>query len=292
MSAIYLRAPAKINITLEVIGPREDGYHDVSTVMQAIGVMDDLLLEKPETPAGTKQILITEPRLDITNEDNLVVRAVGMIERRLSLNCDGLRILLRKRIPISAGMGGGSSDAAAVLKGILRLYGRDVPKEEILLLARNIGTDVPFFLGCATGMGSSRGDIVTPLPNPVDQYIVVIPLESTKPDKTAWMYSLLSSKHYSRNEDRSREVVKRLQEGKPIGDCLFNTFDAIAPFAYPDYADMKESFLKSGATVVMLAGAGPSMFSVCNDRDHAFDLHRKLTSRGLKPVLAPLLRAW
>jgi len=179
--SVKIKTPAKINLLLHVKGKREDGYHDIVTVMQAIDLYDELLIEK----ADNLELICTSPDIP-SDEKNLVYKAAVKLREFTGIN-EGARISLKKNIPVAAGLGGGSSDAAAALSGLNRLWGLGLTVETLCGLGREIGSDIPFFLGGPTAAGYGRGDELIRLSNETDYwYLLVNPGIMIS---TAWVYS-------------------------------------------------------------------------------------------------------
>ena len=156
---VVIETPAKVNLTLEVLGKRDDGYHEIASVMQAVSLFDTLTLSLAEDV----QLIADVPELG--TRDNLVYRAAELIKRVKRVD-EGVEIRLNKGIPIAAGMGGGSSDAAATLLGLNLLWGLSLDTKELEGLAAQLGSDVPFFLSGGSALAEGRGERITPLPAP------------------------------------------------------------------------------------------------------------------------------
>ena len=188
---ISVAAPAKINLSLEILRRRDDGYHDVATVLQTVDLADELAF----TPAS--EIVVEGDTEGIPQEENLVYRAACLFQDHLG-ETRGARIGLHKRIPLAAGLGGGSTDAAATLVGLCRLWERDLRRGELAALAAELGSDVPFFLYGGTALAEGRGERVTPLPplRHADLVLVAPPIDL--PAKTATLYRSLDPRRLHR----------------------------------------------------------------------------------------------
>ena len=310
-----LSAPAKVNLTFEALGRRADGYHEVRTVLHAISLADeiafapadDLILAMEPPEEGAFSSAAAAP----AGEDNLVLRAARLLRREAGVKA-GAAIRLRKRIPVAAGLGGGSSDAATALRGLRRLWGLDLDADALRELAAQLGSDVPFFVTGGAALAEGRGERLTPLP-PAQGGVVVMapPLDETdvgKPrggdasrdpapppgetdvGKTAAMYALLRPEHYSDGR-ASDEIAQRLRAGAPASDwsdALTNAFDAVAPQAHPLYAAMREAFEAEGLRP-LLCGSGPAMFAIAQDAPTAA---KHLRRAGWPTQAARLLPAW
>ena len=281
-----LAAPAKVNLCFEVLGRRDDGYHEVRTVYQAIDLADQLALE----PASDLSLEVTLHGVAPV-DDNLVLQAAHLLRSETHTQA-GARIRLTKRIPTAAGLGGGSSDAAAALVGLRGLWGLDLEDERLSELAARLGADVPFFIHGGTAIGAGRGDALTPLPTPDGLWAVVLCPGDGGENKTARLYRLLTPDHYSPDGSATERVVERIKQGGLSPNWLFNAFEAVAPAAYASYASVKAAFLDAGANHVHLAGAGPSLFTVVDSESAATTLRDTLTSAGHTAFAARFLEAW
>ncbi len=282
---LHLFAPAKVNLSLEILGRRPDGYHDVRTVLQAIDLCDELMFE-----AADALTLHVEPEGAAPLEDNLVLRAARRLRHAFNVQA-GASISLRKRIPMSAGLGGGSSDAAAALRGLRQLWKLPVSAHGLMAIAAELGSDVPFFLEGGTALGEGKGDILTPLPRPVERFaVVLVPTQSDDDAKTKRLYGLLRPEHYS-NGSRTAALVEQLRAGLPVANAMTNTFEEVAPQAFTGYSAACGAFESAGGKWVRLSGAGPSLFSLAEDKAAAEALRAKLTAAGYLAYAVELLSA-
>lgn len=266
-----LYAPAKINWTLEVLGRREDGYHEVRTLMQAVEPCDTVDIEQ-----ATELSLETEGRHE-PSEDDLALRAARLLDGGRGA---GARIRLTKRIPVAAGLGGGSSDAAAALRGLNALWGLGHDEASLMGIASQVGSDVAFFVRGGAALVAGRGERVAPLPDidPVWLVLVVPPL--TLPQKTKRMYGSLLPGDFS-DGSRTDTLAQWTQDGTPPGDRdLCNAFERAAYDVFEGLAACRESLLVAGARRVHLAGAGPALFALGPDEQAARALHERLRPPG------------
>jgi 4-diphosphocytidyl-2-C-methyl-D-erythritol kinase len=292
MTALRLRAHAKINWTLEVLAKREDGYHEVRTIMQTIDLADTITLRDAEdvslSISGESSALDGEPR-----ERNLAYRAALLLRGEAKR---GVRIELEKRIPIAVGLGGGSSDAAAVLRGLRTLWQLDVLDGELASMAAELGSDVSFFLECGTAIASGRGEQIESLPDTPEQHLVVAwprmpspltPLpngegksEFRRPEnKTGRMYAALRPEHYSGGSETER-LVERLRVGKPARDeDVYNVFERVLAEAAPDAASSIEAARQFGTP--HLCGSGPALFFLPSPEEAAHAMENELRSETI-----------
>ena len=251
-----LKAFAKINLTLEVLGRREDGFHQVKTVMQTIDLADDLVVD----PWSTIQVDCDDPQL--VGEANLVWQAAQILSDRRGAG-PGARISIRKRIPVGMGLGGGSADAASALIGLNLLWGLELDTRALRPIAAELGSDVAFFLEGGTALAEGRGEVITQLPALPHVPMVVFCPGSTIPRKTAVMYSQLTPQQYSDGEATGR-LVQLLREGavapENVPGLTCNVFEAVSQQVFPELDDIRARLEGMGIGPVRLAGAGPAGF--------------------------------
>ncbi|MDE2801393.1 MAG: 4-(cytidine 5'-diphospho)-2-C-methyl-D-erythritol kinase [Chloroflexota bacterium] len=253
---LRLLAPAKANLTFEVLGRRADGYHEVRTILQALSLADELTFDTCDDLS-----LTVEPEGAAPLEENLVLAAARLLQREEGVST-GAAIHLMKRIPMAGGLGGGSSDAATALLGLRRLWGLNLDADGLRELAAQLGSDVPFFISGGTALGEGRGDRLTPLPSPEGEAVVAVPGAFRPRDKTAQMYGLLKPEHYT-DGSATADTEQRLRAGRSFHEGVVNAFDAVAGEAYPFSTAMREAFEAVGLRPA-LCGAGPSMFALAD----------------------------
>jgi 4-diphosphocytidyl-2-C-methyl-D-erythritol kinase len=260
-SRVVVRSFAKINLALAVLGSREDGYHEIRTVLQSIDLHDILEIR----PSSALE-LQCEGLADVPLRDNLVWRAATRLRREYPVA--GARLLLRKRIPPGSGLGGGSSNAAAALFGLIRLWGLDVPPGRLRDLAAGLGADVPFFLSGGTALGIGRGDEVYPLPDlPSCNVVVIYP---GLPISTTEAYSELSRRltpEVSRNKISSLCSLLGAGFGFPTG--IFNDFERVILAGHGPIREARDFLMERGATAALLSGSGSSVFGFFRSEESA-----------------------
>jgi 4-diphosphocytidyl-2-C-methyl-D-erythritol kinase len=267
---VIVRAPAKVNWTLEVLGRRDDGYHEIVTTLQTIDLCDTITL----TPADAIELEITGDCAALADEpveDNLAYRAAVLLRER-SGYAAGVHIELEKHIPVAAGLGGGSSDAAAVLRGLRALWQLDLSDDGLMRMATDLGSDVPFFVVGGRARATGRGEKIEPLPDAADQTLVIAWPERRGPNKTARMYAALREEHF-------RELGTARDEG------LVNTFELVLDEVDREAAEL---FAKAALAVHQtphLCGSGPAFFVIVA-ADQAALTVRKLEELGLHATVA------
>src|SRR5262245_30799876 len=264
-------APAKVNLYLEVLGKRPDGYHEIATLMMAIDLYDGLVLEAND--AGTLSLVCDVPELPC-GPDNLVLKAAALLKSRSGCP-KGAAIRLTKRIPWSAGLGGGSSDAAAALAGLNDLWELGLSKPELAALGAEIGSDVPFFYHTPMAWCTGRGEIVTPVPlaRPLD-LVLVCPEAGLS---TAAVYGEVQSAEcrvQSAEDDLNSALCTLhsvLAEGdvEKIARCLHNRLEGPAMRLSPPVAEWLRRLRNTPAAGCLMSGSGSSLFALCRDGGEA-----------------------
>jgi len=262
------------------LGRREDGYHEIASIMQTIGLHDFLTLEAADETGFS----CSAPELQ--TGDNLVLKAVRAL-REATGEKVGARITLEKKIPRDAGLGGGSSDAAAALKGLNRLWGLGLAADKLAEIAAGIGSDVPFFIYGGTCLAQGRGGKITPLPDITSAWFVLLqPGIAVPVNKTAALYSMLEPAHYS-GGGLAVGAAERFKNGETEAVVLYNTFDSVAAEAYNGLQRYREALEKAGAGETHLAGSGPLLFSMFHSRQEALAVQAKLSLINMDSILAP-----
>ena len=253
--AVRLPAFAKVNLCLQILGKRPDGYHELRTIFQTISLHDTLELERSRRPGIS--IETDDPALP-RGRENLVWRAIDALRRELSMR-GGLHARLTKRIPVARGLGGGSSDAAAALIGLLRLTGKKMLLADLIAIAAGLGADVPFFLFGGRALAVNRGDEIYPLPDgPKQPVVVVSPRGIAISTREAYRWASL-------------QLTKRGAPHKLWSFCALcwsqlngasNDFEAAVFSRHPRLGQIRRGLLQRGAAEAALAGSGSAVFGV------------------------------
>jgi 4-diphosphocytidyl-2-C-methyl-D-erythritol kinase len=252
---VRLPAFAKINLRLDILGRRPDGYHELRTIFQTISLHDTLSLERT---AERGIFLETNDPAIPSGRENLVWRALDALRHELGLRW-GVRAGLTKRIPVARGLGGGSSDAAAALIGLLRLSGEKLPLERLIKMASSLGADVPFFLFGGRAVGVNRGDEIYPLPDAPRQSVVVVSpsdIAVSTRDAYRWL-SLRLTKH---NPAHKLWCFCALCWGPLSG--VSNDFESAVFSRHPRLGKIRRALLQRGAAEAALAGSGSAVFGL------------------------------
>ncbi len=264
MNKISLECRAKINLAIDVIGKRTDGYHDVDMIMQEVNLADKIIMSL----RNDGKIIVETDMIGLpVNEDNLAYKAAKAFFERLGRN-DGVNIFIEKRIPIGAGMGGGSADAAGVLKGLNIIYGKPFSIEKLIETGTKLGADVPFCIlgGCARAEGI--GEVLTPLPMPPVLKCVI-----AKPEpfvSTRWVYENLDITNRPEHLNINR-VIEGIQTNDISLICKnsANILESVTIPKYPVVGWIKEGFYESGAILSLMSGSGSAVFGLFRNEEEA-----------------------
>lgn len=256
-SEVNIRAPAKINLGLEVLGRRPDGYHRLRTILQAVSLYDRLRLRR-----RSRGIRVRCRGLPECGQNNLAWRAAAIFLERSGVR-GGLEIDLVKGIPVGGGLGGGSSDAAAVLLGASRLFCVSPTPEKLHEWAADLGSDVPFFLLSGTALGTGRGEIIEPLP-PLRRAVRVLIYDPGFEVSTAEVYRRFRRRRLTRKVDKLNILARRWQRGGlgALGKAIFNDLEETVFNLYPRLAYARGRILEQGAKGALLSGSGSCLFGL------------------------------
>jgi len=280
---LKVKAPAKINLTLEVLGKRRDDYHEIRSVFQTIDLCDTLYLE-----AG-RGIAFQCDMPEWTAEKSLLNKAVSLLQG--ATGCQkGAGIRIEKRIPLMAGLGGDSSDAAALLRGLNKLWNLRLSAKKRQQIAANLGSDVTFFLHGGTGLVEGKGEKITPLPALPKMWVVLVaPDVPNAPGKTGRMYAALKQEHFTDGKITEKFVNNLHKNVTFEASMLFNTFENVAGDIFPGLKVYQEHLIKLGARNVHLAGSGPALFTMFKDKAQAEDFYVRCKGQKMHAYLAETL---
>ncbi len=269
MNELTLFAPAKINLCLSVLGRRPDGYHDVEMLMQAVGLYDRVTVRVAEqgvaVACGAKGVP--------SGDDNIAARAARELLGAAGAR-KGVAVDIVKNIPVAAGLGGGSSDAAAVLVACNRLLGLGWDRKGLAQVGTRIGMDVPFFLYGPTALARGRGEVLNPLPCP-DKFWVLL-VNPGFETSTAWVYKNLNLE-LTKKVDCNR--IARLSVGQ-IAASLHNDLETVTASAHPVIGEMEQALTAAGALGARMSGSGPTVFGIFENEAACMAAAKKLEGRG------------
>lgn len=279
MEQIVLKAYAKINLGLDVLGRLPNGYHKVKMVMQTVGIFDELTLKKAEGEVAATTDSAELPM----DRNNLICKAAVLMQETYGIK-EGVRIHLKKSIPIAAGMAGGSTDAAATMLGMNRLFGLERPREELMRLSVSIGADVPYCILGGTALAEGIGEILTPLaPAPACHVLVAKPDISVS---TKYVYEHLDAAGKLRHPDIDG-MVAAIGKGRlpEILERLGNVLESVTVPAYPVIDIIKKRMLALGAVGSLMSGSGPTVFGIFPDEATADHAREQLEKEALAKQL-------
>ena len=267
--ALHTIVPAKINLTLEVLGKRDDGYHELRSVMQTIDVVDELSLDR----ADELSLKIEGPHT--ASDDDLVLQAARAVEAIADIPISG-SFHLKKRIPSAAGLGGGSADAAAAIRLLNRQQNLGLTPPTMANVAASVSSDAAFFCFGGTASVRGRGEAVDPLPDARSFWLIVLTPDVSIPEKTRRMYDTLKPEDFSRG-DATNRLADRLRRREAIANAdLHNAFDRAAYEIFAGLDDHREALLRAGASSVHVAGSGPALFTLAASEADAREIARRL----------------
>lgn len=275
MDSVVIKAMAKVNLGLDVLRRRENGYHDVKMVMQTVDLYDTLTLSKID-----KGIVITTNTGELPlDEDNLIFKAAKLLLEYTDKKA-GVSIHLDKQIPIAAGMAGGSTDAAATLLGLNELYNLDLTKEALAEIGVKIGADVPYCIYGGTYLSEGIGEVLTKLPDAPDCYVVI-----AKPEigvSTKYVYENLHIETVEKHPDIDG-MIDAIKKGSLDGVAkkMENVLETVTIKRYPEIETMKKCLLKNGAESALMSGSGPTVFGIFKEENIAKQALSKLQKTGL-----------
>ena len=272
---IRLKAYAKINLFLEILGKRDDGFHELVTVMQEVDIFDDLTFE--EIGEDCISIVCSDSTIPVNN-DNLIWKAADLFRNRCKIR-NGVRIHLEKRIPVGAGLGGGSSDAAATFKGLNMLWQTGRDDIELMDMAGEIGSDIPFFIKGNTAVCKGRGEVVTPV-SINDEYVYVIVYPNLKINTSSIYKNLklgltkeMKDVNFFLNQLNGNDLAV-------IGKALFNRLGQTIYGLHPDLLKLKNILEGFNFCGVQVSGSGSALFGLCERRCDAEEIREELNKLG------------
>ncbi len=284
-NTITKKAYAKVNLGLDVIGRREDGYHEVRMIMQTVDICDVLTFTRQERPG----IVVTTDKEELPgDESNLIYKAARLVTETCSVR-EGIKIELQKRIPMAAGMAGGSTDAAAVFHGMNEMFGLGMDEDEMCALGVKIGADIPYCVKGGTALAEGIGEILTKLPDAPACVVLV-----AKPDidvSTKYVYENLhaESLEYHPDIDGMRAAI---EEGdlRGMAERMGNVLETVTVNAYPVIREIKEVMKKSGAWNALMSGSGPTVFGIFGEEEKARKAYNEIAQANLAGQL--FLTGW
>lgn len=258
------RAYAKINIGLDVLRRRADGYHEVKMIMQTVDIYDNLILEKK--PEAGIELHVDNSELPLDG-NNLIYKAADLLFREKSIT-EGVKVTLTKRIPIAAGMAGGSADAAAALRGLNELFDMGYSTTQLQELGVRLGADIPYCVVGGTMLSEGIGEVLTPLPAPPERFLVI-----AKPDinvSTGYVYGNLHADRLEYHPDIDG-MIEAIKNGNMQGitERMGNVLETVTVREYPVIEELKEALRRHGAENALMSGSGPTVFGIFESKETA-----------------------
>lgn len=280
MKYVKVRAHGKINLALDVLRKREDGYHDVRMIMQSVGIYDsvDISFLGMSTVDGPEIDIETNLKFLPTNENNLAYKAAAMLMEEFKLNYH-ISIRIRKMIPVAAGMAGGSSDCAAVLKGVNKMFNLGLSLEDLKARGVKLGADIPYCLMGGTALSEGIGEILTPLnPMPACYIILAKPFVNVS---TKFVYTNLKANEltYHPDIDGMIEAING-NDFYGMAERLGNVLETVTENEYPVINQIKKEMIKLGAVNSVMSGSGPTVFGLFDNKDLAKHCYEVLKASG------------
>lgn len=280
MNSIILKGRAKINLTLDVVGKRENGYHDLEMIMQSINLYDTIYIRKTKMPGV--RLKSNYSWLPI-NEKNIAYKAATLFFKETGIN-GGVAIEITKRIPVAAGLAGGSTDAAATLVGLNRIYETGLSREQLMEMGLKLGADVPFCIARGTMLAEGIGEELTPLVAMPYTYLVLVkpPISAS----TAVVYKNLDINNIKRHPD-TQTVIKALEQGnvQEIAKNMANVLEEVTIGMYPEIEDIKQDLMKHGAMGSMMSGSGSAVFGLFETKEAAIKASKYFKNQlGMREV--------
>lgn len=277
------RANAKINLYLDVVAEREDGFHDIKSIMHTVSLCDEISVKYIPSKSTNIRLFVEGNRYLPTDSKNLAYRAAALFLERASINA-GLEISMKKNIPVAAGLAGGSADAAAVLKALNKIFGKIFTDRALATIASELGSDIPFCLYGKTALCEGRGEIMTKLPDNLKMHFVIAVGNEHISTPAAYkrldeIYSNFDGSVKTGGEVYYSRLISDMKKGKLTQDSLFNVFEpAVLPIC-PNAVKIKENLKEFGALATLMSGSGPSVFGVFADEKSA-----RLAEKSLRDV--------
>lgn len=280
MDKLQLKAYGKINLGLDVIRKRPDGYHDLDMIMQMVDVYDDVIIEKK---AGEEIVVKADVAVLSNGKDNLAYMAAKMLLDEFGIK-SGVEITIHKRIPIAGGMAGGSSDCATTLIGINEMFNLGLSKQQLMERGVKLGADVPYCVLGGTAIARGIGEVLTPLPTPPQCHVII-----AKPPisvSTAYVYGHIRPDEITKRPDIEQMTLAiKEQDLNKLSDLLYNVMEEVTVSEYPVIEKLKSIMLENGALNSIMSGSGPTVFGLFDDREKAQAAMKALDSKELTEQL-------
>ena len=275
MTVLHTVAHAKLNLTLDVVGRRPDGYHDLTMVMQEITLGDEVTL----TLGTGEPWKVISGSAEIPSDDsNLAIKAARLFFAESGMDPEGLTVEIRKNTPVCAGMGGGSADGAAVLKLLYEYYEKPISPEALYRIAEKTGSDVPFALFGGTALARGKGELLTRIPSMPDCDILIC--KPPFPVSTPALFRAMDSEVIEKRPD-TKAMRKALEQGSiaSVASSLYNVFEPVVARDHCEIGEIKTAMCQCGALAACMTGSGPTVFGIFVDRNDAEAAYKRLKTK-------------
>jgi len=274
MKEVEIDSYSKINLTLNILAKRQDGYHNIETIMQSINLADRIFIK--EEKEGIK-IKCNHPLVPIDTQ-SLTYRSAEKILNRYRIT-KGVKIEINKKIPLASGMAGGSANSASILVGINKLFALNLSNKDLREIGEELGMDVPFCIQNGTALAYHRGEKVTLL-SPVNPPLWIIIINPGFEIPTKWAYNNLDLSLIKREKNNTKAMLEALKEdeARGIAKNLFNSFEELIIKKYPEIGKIKDRLIEEGALGALMSGSGPTVFGIAQNKEQALKIYKKLKS--------------
>jgi len=272
MNAIVINSYSKINLILNILNRREDGYHEIETIMQSVNLADKITITEKEDRI---EIECNNPQVPVNNK-SLAYRSAEKILKKYKIE-RGVKIKIDKNIPIAGGMAGGSANSAAILTGINKIFNLNLSNEDLREMGEELGMDVPFCLRNGTALALHRGEKILHLP-PITPPLWIIVINPGFEISTQWAYNNINLRKTKNGRNNMEAMLVALKRGIPgeIAKNLFNSFEELIIKKYPEVGRIKDRLLNVGALGALMSGSGPTVFGIMQNKEEALKVYERL----------------
>ncbi len=272
MNEIKINSYSKINLALNILDKRKDGYHEVETIIQSINLADKVIIT--EEREGIK-IKCNHPQVPVDSQ-SLAYKSAEKMLKKYGIE-RGVKIEIDKKIPLASGMAGGSANSATILVGINKLFSLNLSNEVLREIGEELGTDVPFCIQNGTALAYQRGEKITLLP-PINPPLWIVVINPGFKISTQWAYNNLDLEKVKGRKDNTKAMLTVLKEGKSqeIAKNLFNSFEELVIKKFPEIEKVKDRLINEGALGALMSGSGPTVFGIAQNKKEALQIYEKL----------------
>lgn len=272
MKKIEIDSYSKINLTLNILAKRQDGYHNIETIMQSVNLADRIFIK--EEKEGIR-IKCNHPLVPVDTQ-SLTYRSAEKILNRYRIT-KGVKIEINKKIPLASGMAGGSANSASILVGINKLFALNLSNKDLREIGEELGMDVPFCILNGTALAYHKGEKVIPLPL-IDPPLWIIIINPGFEIPTKWAYNSLDLDQIKKEKNNIEAMLKALKEREleGIAKNLFNSFEELVIEKYPEIGKIKDRLTEEGALGALMSGSGPTVFGIAQNKEQALKIYEKL----------------